>query len=193
MAGYLRQWRPGHLAIMSLLNATHDNAAVTQEPTIQRDPYSPQFTSLSKLTLLMTLPSFSWQYQAPIEALLNNNRASFDSHPDWIIDVRNNGGGSDSSYQQRLAWVLHNQTIRQNAEFLVTKDNIKAQMDICSTQEDNLACEQFIAPVVRAMQQGKSGDYVLPQGQPALQYDQSDADNIAPQQVAVLIDSYCGS
>ncbi|QDF67453.1 hypothetical protein FJQ87_12805 [Shewanella sp. SNU WT4] len=193
IADYLRQWRPGHLGIVSLLpeDANTTIPVSGNNQLIVSD--APQLTILSSQTLLLTLPSFAWEYQAPIEALLNDNRTTFDSHPYWILDVRSNGGGSDSSYRQLLSRVLHNQSVSHGAEFLVTRANIKAQTDICVAQADNLGCQQFIEPVVSAMNQASNGDYVLPIGRHALRYHLSQANNVAPQRVAVLIDRQCAS
>ena len=41
---------------------------------------------------------------AAIEALLRKQRAVLLSHPNWIIDVRDNDGGADGSYAPLLPW-----------------------------------------------------------------------------------------
>jgi|SRR5271157_3370609 len=57
----------------------------------------PAIRVLSGKTILLTLKSFEDHTREPLIALLKRDHEELATHPNWIIDVRGNGGGSDSS------------------------------------------------------------------------------------------------
>jgi hypothetical protein len=52
-------------------------------------------------------------------------REDLEGHPNWIIDVRGSGGGSDSSYQPLMPWLMPDEMASAGAEMLATPANIE--------------------------------------------------------------------
>ncbi len=189
---YLRAWRPGHLAVLPAPSTEpKQTAAAGEKPAV--DPRLPRFKVLSKDTVLLVLPSFMDQYGAPIKAMLAEHRAALVSHPNWIIDVRANGGGSDSTYKPLLGWLLEGDYPQHRVEYLVTPANLRAQEQVCAATADPARCASFIDPIVSKMRAAPAGSFVLG-GDARVEYDGPDErETKVPARVAVLVDRKCGS
>ncbi len=190
---YLKAWRPGHL-MLGPWPWTME-AALSSQGQSQRgpDPFVSKIRVLSKSTVLLTFPTFYNTYEGDIRQLLQKNRPVLERHPNWIVDVRRNNGGSDSSYGPLLPWLMHGGYVNQNVEWLATADNLHAQESICSMAGGQASCEQLTAPVVAALRGTPSGTFALAQGTQARTYVPVHPEKRAPQRVAVLIDRMCGS
>jgi hypothetical protein len=186
---YLSAWRPGHLWVMSN-QAASAIGNVSQEKT---DPRAPTLEVLDKDTVLLSLGSFYSQYQGPLEAILKTRRAELVSHKHWIIDVRKNDGGSDSTYASLLPWLVDGEITVHNVEWLATPANARAQEDICEVVGDRASCLQQLAPIIAAVRGGAPGSWVMAGGEPVryMRFDQAKPPQ--PERVAVLIDHPCGS
>jgi C-terminal processing protease CtpA/Prc len=147
---------------------------------------------LSKDTILFTLPTFNDRYAALVRKLLADQRGELASHPNWIIDVRNNGGGSDGTYAPLMGWLLDGDLPRHSVEFFVTPANLKAQEELCPMTADPAACAQSLAPVLQAMRTAAPGSYVL-KGSQRMVFEPVKLEPKRPARVAVLIDHDCGS
>ncbi|MCL1035850.1 S41 family peptidase [Shewanella submarina] len=196
---YLKAWRKGHLGLSILIEPLP-----TPEPEPENKPegkdaaatefsYSPQLEPLSKETLLLTVPTFNWQYADELKQLLVTESETLKATPNWILDVRRNGGGSDSTYRPLLDLILTDQYIVTGAEFLATPDNAKAQQAICAKMGNDPDCVAFVTPLVEAMAGVEPGSYVLPQGATATSYRTPENPGYSPDRVVVLIDEECGS
>jgi len=187
---YLAAWRPGHLSV------SHLNAAVAS-PRIPGgaggDPRLPTLAVLSRDTVLLTLPSFKDPYAAAVRALVEDHRAQLESHRNWIVDVRDNGGGADLTYAPLLPWLLDGSYPVHRAEFLVTPANIKAQEGICGQTSEQKACMEMIAPIVAKMRAAPNGSMVLGGDARVDVESPGKREAKAPAKVAVLVDRDCGS
>ncbi|TAE13870.1 MAG: hypothetical protein EAY72_07815 [Bacteroidetes bacterium] len=65
-------------------------------------------TFIDSSAALLTLNNFSFGYQAALDSLLLFHKAGLEQRKNWIIDVRNNGGGSTSTYQCLLPYLFTN-------------------------------------------------------------------------------------
>jgi hypothetical protein len=187
---YLAAWRPGHLSVSHLGAAA---AAPGYKVGSAGDPRMPSLKVLGPGTVLLVIPSFKDSYAAAVRALLADHRAQLESHRNWIVDVRGNGGGADLSYAPLLPWLLEDGYPMHRAEFLVTPANIKAQEDICKQSSEPAACSSMIAPIVGRMRAAPSGSMVL-SGDARLSFEPpGKPEPKAPAKVAVLVDRDCGS
>jgi len=189
--GYLKAWRTGHLWV-----ATQAANATPASPPKQPPPeQSPTLRSLSAHTLLLTLPSFAGQYREPLVALLERNRKLLIGRANWIIDVRDNDGGDDSTYDALLAWLMPDQREDVGAEWLSTPANIEGHQEFCRIREPgDQQCQEFHAEAVERMRSVPPGTYVAQEPGPDVQYLRVDTlERRRPRRVAVLIDRRCGS
>ena len=65
----------------------------------------PQFLKLSDTSVLLRIPSFSEVYKKDIDSLVEANHKTIINTPHLLIDIRNNGGGSDYSYENILPYL----------------------------------------------------------------------------------------
>jgi peptidase S41-like protein len=181
--GYLRTYRVGHLRIDS----------VVQEPEDQRGngPPEPSFRILSTKTALIAVPSFETAFKGKVAKLVKDHRAEILKHPNLIIDVRGNGGGSDYVYSPLLPFIRANRVHQFGVEFLATLENVKATdtvaKEVAATCPE---CAASITTIAKRMQDAPAGTFVS--AGPDQDYDPSDVTR-NPQRVAILIDRRCGS
>ncbi len=182
---YLGAWRPGHLSVTAL--------APTARPAAAADPRLPRLRILGPDTLLLVLPSFRDAYKAPLQALLAAQRPALESHKYWIVDVRGNGGGADTSYAPLLPWLLDGDYLAHRLEYLATPANIRAQEAICGQMADPAPCRAALGPALDAMRAAPPGSFaVRPGGRVDIERPVR-VEPKAPQRVAVLLDRDCGS
>jgi hypothetical protein len=194
---YLRAWRPGHLSLVSGDPATVFGAAPAagkndkDKPTA--NPRAPSFKVLDARTILLTFGTFDDHVKPAVEALLKTHRAALESHKNWIIDVRNNNGGSDSTYAPLLPWLMDTEAVAHNMEWLATPANARAQAEVCALVGDREACATSLAPVVKAMQAAAPGAFVMSDGERIEYTRPAKLEAHQPVRVAVLVDHACGS
>jgi len=191
LEAYLKAWRPGHLSVSRL--AVAGGAGPQVQPGTAGDPRMPSFKVLGKDTLLLVFPSFKDTYAAAVRALVKEHRAELESHRNWIVDVRDNGGGADLSYAPLLPWLLDGEYPSHRTEFLVTPANLKAQEDICKLSSEQRACWSMIAPIVDKMRAAPNGSMVLGGDARVTYQGVGKPEPKAPARVAVLVDRDCGS
>jgi len=196
LTSYLRAWRPGHLNVKTNAKTTAAakpaQSAAQPAAQVANDPKAPRFKLLGKDTVLLTFGHFNDRYAARVRQLIADHRAELASRPNWIIDVRDNGGGADSTYRPLLGWLLDGEFPNYTAEFLVTPDNIKRQEEVCPQMSDPAACTAVLGPVIEAMRMAKAGTYVMKDAQ-RMVYDKVALEPKRPARVAILIDRDCGS
>lgn len=186
---YLQTWRSSHLGVDGTESGTSDMIAMAADEETKR----PQFKALSRHTALLTLPSFFNQYREDLKTLLQRHRTDLQARPYWIVDVRKNDGGSDSTYEPLLPWLVGNERVDVGAEWLVTPHNIAAQEAICAQfAPGDAECESFTKRAVEAMRGAPAGSYVA-DGSGDLSFEPAQPELRRPRRVAVLVDSACGS
>lgn len=192
--GYARSWRPGHIAVAPTPgNEGKEEAGAAQaENRPAADPRAPRFAVLGKNTVLFTIPSFNDRYAPAMKKLVAAHRAELASHKNWIVDVRDNGGGSDTTYAPLMGWLLDGDLRGFRTEYFVTPANLKAQEEICAKTSDPAGCGKVIAPVVAKMRSAAPGSFVLA-GSQRIEYEKVELEAQRPNRVAVLTDRDCGS
>ncbi len=188
LTDYLRAYRNCHLEIDSI-KIEHDDEAV---PTA---PKAPTFRIVSATTALLVVPSFHDDQAELLKTLLDKNASVIASHPNLLIDVRGNSGGSDYVYAPLMALVEANITRNVGVEFLATPDNIKATEAACALDTPpSEHCKTAMAGLAAAMRKAKPGTFFRPdETRPAVFVDTPKKIAASPQHVGVLIDKNCGS
>ena len=68
----------------------------------------PYLDKIGDNTIVLRIPSFSSSYKKAIDSVLLANKKLITSTKSLIIDIRNNGGGSDSSYREIIPFIYTN-------------------------------------------------------------------------------------
>jgi hypothetical protein len=191
LENYLRAWRTGHLGVARTLQDTALGPAARPDAHAENDPRLPRLQSLDTKTLVLTLPSFLEPYGPVLRRFLDQQRPILESHRYWIIDVRDNEGGSDSTFEPLLPWLLDGEMRTQSVEYLATPANIKAQGDICGFVDDAATCREAMAPTVEAMKRVPAGTFVHIGAKVLVQHLESEPHH--PERVVVLTDRSCAS
>lgn len=194
LADYLSKWRTGHLQIVPSAALKHSKPASSSTPTTNTDKRAPSLQLLSPRTVLLTLPSFFPQYSKAIADLLASRRHDLGTHPNWIIDVRRNDGGSDSTYAPLLPWISSGEIVSVGGEWLATPANIAGQEGICALYAPrDASCTTHSEHAVARMRSVQSGQFVTQQANGPVSYVSFPRKKTQPARVAVLIDRDCGS
>lgn len=190
---YLHAWRKGHLEIDTLETVHHNDNLVDNANSQSKPNPKPEINFLSTKTLVLRLPNFSPENRQPLIDLLELHRRKLKRIPNWIIDVRGNGGGADSSYTPLLPWILENETQDIGASWLATPDNIKGQRSLCARFAPGDAdCISSLEEAATRMESKPMGSFV-PQGDgPLIAYSAAEK-HPHPKRVALVIDQGCGS
>jgi hypothetical protein len=191
---YLKVWRKGHLAVLSVSKlATSTPAGGTPAPALTAPP--PTLRLLSRRTALLTLPDFADETRAPLEALIAKHRKVLAARSNWIIDVRGNEGGSDSTYYPLLPWLLPDDREDVGAKWLVTPANIEGHEHACALfAPGSKECADYMAKAVTRMRGAEFGSYVSQEDGPDIRYKRVEMlEPRRPTRVAVLVDRHCGS
>lgn len=197
LRAYLRAWRPGHLSLISGDPAAVFGAAPAagqgDKDKPKANPRAPSFKVLDQRTVLLTFGTFDDHFKPAVEAMLKTHRAVLESHRNWIIDVRNNNGGSDSTYAPLLPWLMDTESVAHNMEWLATPANARAQADVCALVGDRESCARSLAPVVKAIAAAAPGSFVMTDGERIEYTRPAKLEAQQPARVAVLVDQACGS
>jgi hypothetical protein len=184
---YLRAWRRGHLFV----HAVKANEGRVSAPAASM----PMIEMLSPTTALITVPSFFNAAHAPLTALIEQHRQELQARPNWIVDVRGNGGGSDITYAPLLPWLMADGWIDVSERVFVTPTNVQAEERIAQEMAPGDAeSARITAAIVQRMRAGQEGGWVQQQYDAGWQYQPPDhVVPRRPQRVAVLMDAGCGS
>jgi hypothetical protein len=203
---YLWAWRKGHLEVWPDPRTLTKPAAGTPPAKTSAAPRKdePIVQILSRQTILLTLKSFRSQNREPLIALLKRNHKALANHPNWIIDVRGNGGGSDSSYEPVLAWLLPDEMVSVGVMWLATPANLEGHRDVCAiAAPGDTECEKEINEVIALIRNAPTGSLVpgAPTGslvsrdyKGGISFErQEQLEPRRPSRVAILIDGGCAS
>ena len=134
-------------------------------------------------------PSPSLPYDAA-----TSTAEDLERHPNWIIDVRGNGGGSDSSYKPIMPWLMPDEVASASVAILATEANIEGWTRICALYAPGDAeCQKSLSESIGGCakpHRGRRGDgrrwrdVLRPRRKPGA---------TAPLRVAILIDGGCAS
>lgn len=153
---------------------------------------SPELVSsklLSKRTFYIKISTFNQSNAKNIDSLFKASRQILNSTDNLIIDIRNNGGGSDFAYKPITPYLYTNVIKSSGQDALATDGNMKgwrALLDMKDIPADNKA---WVTEKLKLMEAHK-GEFV-PLSEDS--YNRMDSIKAYPKRVVVLIDKGCGS
>jgi hypothetical protein len=188
---YVHAWRPDHIGVRPVQNQPAAAVKAVAAAAVP-DPRAPRFQVLGKDTVLLVFPTFNDAQAPAVRKLVAEQRAALASHRNWILDVRGNGGGSDSTYAPLLGWILDGDLRGYGTEYLATPANIAAQEAVCADTSDPAGCNARLGPIIERMRAAPSGSFVL-DGPTRIEMTAVKLEARRPARVAVLADGHCGS
>ena len=141
---------------------------------------------LSANTVLLRLPSFDWSEKKIIDSLFKANEESFKKIPNWIIDVRGNGGGTDYAFNALLAYIYANPIYIKPDEYRSSENNIAVLENNLKDPEMSEGAKEFLKNLVSLMKLYPN-QFVNPSGKESFEV-KLDSVYSFPQKVAILID-----
>jgi hypothetical protein len=105
------------------------------------DAQSPFISELNKTTLLFRIPSFDGSKEE-IDSIILANKDKILSTENLIIDIRNNGGGSDRNYSEIIPFLYTNPIREVGVAMYSTKLNNQRMLDFISNPEYGFSEEE---------------------------------------------------
>jgi len=97
-----------------------------------REPF---FKRIDREATYLRIPSFNGSLRNAIDSVIKTNREEILKTPNLIIDIRNNGGGSDSSYNNLMPLLYTNPIRTVRVEYYSTVLNNQRMMDFINKPE----------------------------------------------------------
>ncbi len=173
-------------ALSSYVKVYPESKETGTEPAVQPGGFS--LVSLSPNTMLLTLPHFDHRMKPVIDSLIKTNRQKLLNTPNLIIDVRNNGGGSDISYMEILPYLYTNPMKAVSSAIWSSDDNIAKFQAVVDDKAYPESSKKETRALIEKMKAAK-GTFI---DRPDYTYTR-DSVYANPKRVAVLIDKGCAS
>lgn len=149
-----------------------------------KDPY---LDKIEENTLLLRIPRFWHSEKAKIDSIIDKNRKLILQTPNLIIDLRDNGGGSDESFEELIP-IIYTNPIRQiGVKMLSTQLNNQRMLDIIEDETYALT-EEDKASVIELYDKLSSqiGEFVM-LGDNSVEVITLDTVYEYPKNIAILI------
>ena len=130
----MRQWakffRVGHFGFIVNQVATEKggslNTGISPKPVIKHlSDYKPFVRNYDSTTAYLCIPTFDSRYKKAIDSVIHANSNLLYSSKNLIIDIRDNGGGDDASYDEVLPLLYTNPIRTVSVAHLSTPNNNK--------------------------------------------------------------------
>ncbi len=151
----------------------------------------PFLRKIDDSTLLLRIPSFRYAQKPSIDSVLQTNHALITHTKYLIIDLRNNGGGSDASYENLLPYLYTNPIRVVGVEFYSTELNNRRMVEFMRNPQMDERLRQWARAALDKLNR-HLGEYVNLQDS-TVDIVRFDTIYPYPAQVAVLINGGCGS
>lgn len=146
---------------------------------------SPKCYELSENTMILKIPSFNSDQTEMINNEIEQNKEKILSHKNLIIDLRNNGGGSDISWKELIPLIYTNPIKNIWVEYLSTDLNRKHLL-----QNTSFLQRLFLRGYIKKLE-ANEGKFVV-RGD-SVYIKKLDEVLPNPQHVIVVVDESCGS
>lgn len=170
-----------------------EGAPIKKNPT--SSPSNEHFSTidakqLTSNTFYIRIASFDISYKPVIDSILNANETILNSAENLILDLRDNGGGSDDSWQGLIPY-LYTQPIKAiGADLLATETTISAYTKKYLQNKDlPKEVANKISNKITRMEKAK-GQWITNN---ADEIDSSFTLKLFPRKIAILINRWCGS
>lgn len=142
---------------------------------------------LSDRTLWLRIPDFSDSRAASLQELIAGHRDALASTPNLVIDLRNNGGGSDYVYGPLVPLLYTRPIVTIGMEMRASVDNIALRQEVAERIRIQAPDTAAAIEAQNRLMRERLGQYVMPDSQP-FEIESHDAVLPFPRRVAILID-----
>jgi len=185
-----------HLIIGSYLLLTRVSPSFFADPlmeeylkkTTRREPC---LEELNTNTLYLRIPSFDPDEEKAINKLIASNRKKILKTENLIIDLLDNGGGSDVSFQKLLPLIYTNPIHAESVEFLSTPLNVQMLLDEATSKENNILVRQMAKKMYKKMR-NRLGEFVNISNDTIITYRRRTVYQY-PKNVGIIINDGCAS
>ncbi len=138
-----------------------------QWPASDPNPYA--LSSVDDSTLLLRLPTMNDRYWRTLDSLFKAEKKRLEKTPYWIIDCRNNGGGSDITFQPLLPYLYANPVKLHRMQTWCTPDNAGKYAELKKDKNQPWLNRRQFAHIERKMRRnegqfiGKRANYTYKQ------------------------------
>jgi hypothetical protein len=157
---------------------------------VDNENYNFEAKFLNENTLYFNIPSFSWEAKPMVDSLFATQKENLSKSANLIIDLRNNGGGSDDVYGV-ISPYLYTQPIKGiGVDALASNDNIKG-WELILAQYPDLPAEsrQEIQNLIDKMKLQINQNVNIVEDN----IDSSFTQLLFPKNVVILINERCAS
>ena len=151
----------------------------------------PFLRHINDSTLYFRIPSFAFPQKKHIDQLIEENTEILKSTPNLIIDLRYNGGGSDVSYKELLPFLYTNPIRTIGMEMRSTELNNQRMLDFAENEDYDEEYREKCRENYQTLSE-RMGEFVLLEEE-AIETLTLEETLPYPQQVAIIINEYCGS
>lgn len=177
--------------ILRLKENTHQAEDTYDSYFKQMETTEPDIEIINETTLFLRIPSFSHFEKPKIDKLILDHTNLLSKYENLIIDLRNNGGGSDISYNSIVPLLYTNPVRSSGVQFLSTELNNSRMEGISKDTTWSVADREWASNYLTKLQ-NNIGEFV--------NYDSSiveisklDTIYKYPKKVGILINENCGS
>lgn len=161
-----------------------------EEPMVENyfksvDAEDPYLEELNATTLYMRIPSFEYGYRSDINKVIAENREKILNKENLIIDLRDNGGGSDQCFEELLPFLYTNPVREISVEFLSTELNNKVFLDYSTNPDFDEDMRQWAKNAYDKLQ-GRLGEFVFTLDEP-VHVERRDTVYEYPKSVGIII------
>ena len=151
----------------------------------------PFIEKISENTILLRIPSFRRSEKKDIDSLLAKNNMLISKTYNLIIDLRNNGGGSDASYKKIIPYLYTNPIRGLGVKYLSTELNNKRMVDFINNDDWSDEDKEWAKKGLEKLNKN-IGKFVNLKDD-IVSIDTLDTIMLYPKNVAILINGNCGS
>lgn len=168
-------------------------AVVTKPATAPIDRELIRFTILDSSTTLLSIRSFDAAVYKTLDSVYKAVIPQIKKYPHLIIDVRNNGGGSDQSYLALMPFIYTHPFTSDVVDIYNTPANIKAYEDYDNQLKQSASGNQgvFKRPLAKMRAAAPYSFVPMGNGEPVTVTYPKKSGN--PVRVAILYNRYCAS
>ena len=125
---------------------------LTEEYARSKTAENPYLEMLNSNTLYLRIPSFEYDEKRAIDKVIASNRKKILKTENLIIDLRDNDGGTDYSYEKLLPLIYTNPIQIAGSEFLSTPLNRQWISDIATSREYNFLIRKMAKKEYKKLQ-----------------------------------------
>lgn len=152
----------------------------------------PFYKKIAKNTSYIRIPSFSDDYKKSIDSIIRVNSKNLNSTSKLIIDLRNNGGGSDMCYSELIPLIYTNPIRVVSVQMYSTPLNNERCVTLMNNDNFSKEDKEEFKKMYEILNQN-IGKFVNLDGDEKVGIDADYKENKKIKEVSILINGGCGS